>query len=307
MNITVLGSGAMGSLFGGLLTADGHDLTLVDVWKEHIETMKERGLVISTPEGTERNIEVEATADPSSIGNADLVIVFVKSYQTKEALQDTSGFFDENVDVLTLQNGLGNPETISEYVPEKNIIAGVTAHGSTLKNPGHIIHAGVGPTKIGRYFTENDEKVSQLSKILTSAGFETEVTERIREEIWEKLLVNVGINPPTALARVRNGLLVETEAGEELIETIVNEALQVAVEEGVNVREDIVNHVKNVASSTSANKSSMLQDIEAGKKTEIEYLTGSIVRRAEKHDIEVPINRTLKHLVELSERTQNGT
>lgn len=301
MEINVIGSGAMGSLFGGLLAKSGQNVTLYDRGKEHVEKINEDGLKISTPENHQKIIDVKATTNPSSLGTPDLAIIFVKSKDTRQVMRETSEIYGKNTDVLTLQNGLGNPEIIAEHVSEKNIIAGVTSHGSTEKGPGHVVHAGEGPTAIGRYFVENGETVHKIANILTSAGVETEVSDNIRDKIWEKVLVNIAINLPTALARVKNGVLVETEAGNQLIETIVKEARAVAEKEKAKIRNDIVDYAKEIAKKTSENKSSMLQDIEAGRKTEVEQLAGEIVKRAKSYGISVPINRALRGLILLAE------
>ncbi|KXB07604.1 hypothetical protein AKJ51_00940 [candidate division MSBL1 archaeon SCGC-AAA382A20] len=306
MNITVIGSGAMGSLFGGMLTEEGHNVTLFDVWEEHIEAMNNHGLKIRTLEGKKKNIEVKATTNSSFIDHTDLAIIFVKSTQTREAAKGTYDILTENVEVLTLQNGLGNPEIIKEFAPEENIIAGVTTHGSTLESPGRITHAGSGPTTIGRYFTKNDEKVHKVAEVLSSAGFDTTTSNNIKSKIWEKLLVNIGINYPTALGRVRNGLLTKTKTGERLIESSIREAMKVARKEGIKLRKDLVEYAKKIASSTGDNKSSMLQDIEKGKMTETKNLAGAIVRRAEKHNLEVPINRTFNDLIKTAEHRSNS-
>ncbi|WP_248906051.1 ketopantoate reductase family protein [Halocatena marina] len=302
MDIAILGSGAMGSLFGGLLSADGHDVTLIDVWEKHVHTINESGLTITELNGTERTVDVPAVSDPDAAAPVDLVVVFVKSTDTKTALADAEPILD-TADVLTLQNGLGNPETIAEFVSETQIIAGVTAHGSTLEAPGHISHAGVGSTSIGRYFDENDPTVEYIAEAFSRAGIDTEVTDDIRDAVWEKVLVNVGINASTALSRVQNGRLADTKPGTRLLQAAVTEAIAVARSEGRTVREDIVSHVKAVAEATGANTSSMRQDIEAGRQTEIERLNGEIVRLADQHDIEVPINRTMADLVRLAERS----
>lgn len=305
MKTAIIGSGAMGSLFGGLLAADGHDVTLVDVWEEHVRAINENGLALATPDGEERTIDVRAVTDSNGIGSVDLVVVFVKSTHTEEALRDAKPILD-GADVLTLQNGLGNPETIAEYVPEERIVAGVTAHGSTLEGPGRITHAGEGQTTVGRYFTENDTDVERVADALTAAGIETNVADDARDAVWEKVLVNAGINAITALARVRNGRLVKTDSGARLLEAAVTEAVAVAQAEDRTVRDDVVSYVRDVAEATGANESSMRQDIETGRETEIEYLNAEVVRRADRHDIEVPVNRTLTDLVRLAEHGDAG-
>ena len=301
MNIAVIGSGAMGSLYGGLLAADGATVTLFDVWREHVEAIRTTGLTMETPDGTVETIPVDATTDPEEIGTIDLAILFVKSNQTRVAIEGLEQYLD-SASVLTLQNGLGNPKEIATNVDRRSIIAGVTAHGSTLIGPGHIRHAGRGPTVIGNYFVENDERVTTIANRFESAEIETTVSTNVEQEIWEKVAVNVGINAASALANVPNGDLSVTEPGSRLLEAAVSEFVSVADAEGHKIREDIVAHVRDVAQETGANKSSMRQDLEGGRRTEIETLNGEIVRRAERHGIDVPVNRTLADLIRLAER-----
>lgn len=301
MEVVIIGSGAMGSLFGGRLAADEHDVTLVDTWEEHVRALNENGLVISTPDGTEQTIEVTAVTDPATIESIDVAIIFVKSIHTESALQDSAPILEDEVDVITVQNGLGNPETIAHYVPEEHVIAGTTAQGAILEGPGHITHAGQGPTLIGRYYGESDDKDYEIADQFTSAGIETEVTNTVKDIIWEKVLVNIGINAATALAKVQNGLIARTDSGRQIAKMAVSEAIVVAQAEGRSIRDDMVEYVMEVSESTAPNKSSMCQDLEAGRKTEIETLNAEIIRRAERHEISVPVNRTLTNLIRLAE------
>lgn len=307
LRVAVIGSGAMGSLYGGRLAASGVEVTLVDIWTEHIETIREQGLRITSSDD-EETIDVAATTNPESIESVELVLLFVKSTATETAMADAAetGLLND-ADVLTLQNGLGNPETIAEFVPEKRVIAGVTSHGATMDGPGQIFHAGAGPTSIGRYFAENDDHVKRIARTLQDAGFETIVTDAVRDAIWEKVLVNIGINAPTALARVKNGTLATTAPGRRIVETAVMEAARVAHSEGHDIRQDIVDHVLAVAETTGGNRSSMRQDVEAGRKTEIEKLHGAVVARADRVDINAPVNRTLADLVRLAETDTEET
>jgi 2-dehydropantoate 2-reductase len=299
MRVAILGSGAMGSLYGGRLAQSGVEVTLVDIWDEHVETIQSDGLRIATDDGVD-GVDVAATTDPDAVGPVDLVVVFVKSTATETAMADAeeAGLL-EGADVLTLQNGLGNPETIAEFVSAERVIAGVTSHGATLEGPGRIFHAGAGPTVIGRYFTANDERVEAIADAFREAGFETDVIDAVETAIWEKVLVNIGINAPTALARVENGALAATAPGRRLVEAAVTEAAEVAHAQGYEIRDDIVEHVLAAAEATGENRSSMRQDGEAGRRTEIERLHGAVVDRAESAGIDVPVNRTLADLVRL--------
>lgn len=311
MEIAVVGAGSMGSLFGGLLAADGADVTLVNRSLEHVEAINEHGLVLvddTGPERTERLVSVPATTQPGAIGTVDLVLLFVKSHATAAAMADATPLLGPATDVLTLQNGLGNAETIAEHVPDERVLAGVTTHGAIREAPGRVRHTGLGDTVIGRYFggeggadSGDDQRVREIADRFVDAGIPTDVATDVPTLLWEKVLVNVGINAPTALARVPNGALVESDAGERLLERAVREAEQVARATGHDVREDIVDYTRSVAERTAGNHSSMRQDVESGRRTEVEALYGAVVEHAEGTDSAAPVCRTLADLVRLTE------
>lgn len=300
MRIAVLGGGAMGSLFGGLL-ADVADVTLLDRSAEHVGRIADRGLTIERPDGAERTVRPAATTDPAAVGPAELLLVLVKSHETAAAMADAAPIHDDATTVLTLQNGLGNAETIAEYVPEENVLAGTTAHGATRPSAGRVRHAGAGPTRIGRHVGPPDARVGTVAETFRAAEIDVEVVADIRDAVWEKVLVNVGINAATALARVPNGALVEDAAGRRLVERAVEEAVAVARAEGRTIPDDALERTLDVARATATNRSSMRRDVETGERTEIEALNGAVVDRAAAHGLAVPANRTLTDLVRLAE------
>jgi len=293
MKIAVVGAGAMGSLFGGLLAASGEDVTLVDVWREHVEAINTEGLKIGSQEGS-RTVNVKATTDPSSVGPVDLIILFVKSYDTLEATRDALSMVSEDTVFLSLQNGLGNIEKISKAVGSDRVIPGTTAHGCTLIGPGEIFHAGSGPTIIGELDGRVTERARSIRDALEGAGFETEISRNINGALWSKVLVNVGINPLTALNGLRNGELLDHPDIMETMRGAVEEAVRVAEALGVDLgKGDHVERVYDVARATASNRSSMLQDVERGRRTEIDALNGAIVDSARRLGLEVPVNETL--------------
>jgi len=303
MQIAVLGAGAMGSLLGGFLSGAGHDVTLVGRSPAHPRAVAERGLTIVGLDGVERTVSLDATTDHAAVAGTDLLVVFVKSYDTDGAMAGVAPHLDGET-VLTLQNGLGNAETIAEYVAPERVVAGTTAQGAILETPGRVRHTGDGPTALGRYFAPNDAGGESLAAMLSEAGVETSVAPDVRDAIWEKVLVNVGINAVTALAGVTNGELAVAPAGRRLVERAVSEAALVAEAEGRTVPGDIVARTEAVAEATAANHSSMRQDLEAGRRTEIDQLNGAIVERAAAHDVPTPVNETLADLVRLAESEQ---
>ena len=297
MKIAVVGAGAMGSLFGGLLTESGADVWLLDIWAEHVKAINENGLNIER-EDKFRSVSVKATTDPNRIGISDLVIIFVKSTNTSQAAKTAKFLMDDSSLILTLQNGMGNADTIAEVIEPTRIIAGTTSHGATMLGPGSIRHAGIGPTTIGMWADGGKDKALYIAKFLTEAGIKTEAVDDIQSVIWNKLLVNVGINAITALTGIKNGQLLDLSATQDISRAAVEEAMELARAQGVMIREDSVGHVFEIAKATSPNRSSMGQDVDNKRLTEIEAINGFVVREASKIGLKVPVNKTLTALIE---------
>jgi 2-dehydropantoate 2-reductase len=306
MRVVVQGPGSLGSLVAGLLAAAGEDVALLGrPDSDHLDRVAAEGLVVEGPDGSQTTTHPATATDPAVVADADLVVVCVKSYDTEAAAEALSGSL-AGAGVLTLQNGLGNAETLAEYVPETAVLAGTTTHGAVLEGPGVVRHAGAGETTVGRYAGETDGFVREVADTLSAAGLGAAVTDDPQRAVWTKVLVNVGINAATALARVPNGALVEHEAGERLLERAVEEGATVARAEGVDVPDDAVERAREVAQRTASNHSSMRQDLERGSRTEVEALHGALADRAREHGVDAPVNQTLADLVRLAERAGGG-
>lgn len=301
MHVAVVGAGPIGTLFAGYLGTVVDRMTIVGRPGPHLDAIDSDGIRIETGTGTNLVTGITGTPDHETVADADWLLLAVKSYDTASAMADVEPSLDDTP-VLTIQNGLDNAETIAEYVPRESIIAGTTTHGATKPSPGTVDHAGTGATTIGRYFASNDATVNDIAETLTAAGIQTSVTDRPRDAVWEKVLVNVGINAATALARVPNGELVHTAAGERLVERAVQEGVEVAQAVGRTIPEDVGERAKQVARRTADNRSSMLQDLESGSRTEIDALNGAIVDRGRVPGVPTPINETLTDLVRLAEQ-----
>ena len=299
MKVAIVGAGAMGSLFGALLAEGGHEVWLCDIWQEHIKALKQNGLKIEHV-GEIRNVNLNASSDPRQIGESELVLIFVKSTQTKSAAESAALLAGRNGWVMTLQNGMGNAETIAEHIPSNRILAGTTAHGATMLEAGSIRHAGAGPTTLGMWAGgEREFRIArQIADQFTRAGIEATAVEAVRPVIWDKLLVNVGINAITALTGIKNGQILDLESTRELSRAAVEEAASVARAQGIEIRKDPAAHVFQVAAATAANRSSMGQDIDHRRPTEIKAINGFVVREAESMGIAAPVNRALTALVE---------
>lgn len=303
MKIAIIGAGAMGSLYGGGLSASGNEVYLVDLWKDHVDMINDKGLTIM--EGKTGTVaRPVAVTESKNIGTVDLAIIFVKSIHTEIAVKNNKCVLGENTFVLSLQNGYGNIEKIARFVKEENIIAGTTAHGATMVGPGCIEHAGIGDTHIGLVKNSNLERLEEVRNILEKAGFRTCISENVMELIWAKILINVGINALTAILQIRNGQLLEYEESVEMMNLAVTEAVGVANASGMSFdAEKTIEIVAGVASKTARNKSSMLQDRLNGRKTEIDTINGAIVSVGSKHGIETPVNVMLTNLIKIIEKT----
>jgi len=297
VKIAVIGAGAMGSLFGALLTESGEDVWLYDIWEEHVKAINEKGLGIER-EGKVRKVTVNATTDKRKIGKTDLAIIFVKSNQTGDAARTASELTGNNGFILTLQNGMGNADIIGEIIDPDRIIAGTTSHGATMLRPGSIRHAGTGPTLIGMWSDIQKTGIQKIADVFNKAGIITETVDDVRSVIWAKLLVNVGINAITALTGIKNGRILDLSVTKELSRVAVKEAIEVAKAQGVKVADNTIEHIFQVAVATSANRSSMGQDVDNKRQTEINAINGAVVKEAQKLGVKVPVNQTLTALVE---------
>ncbi len=300
MKITVIGSGAMGCLFGGLLTEAGQQVQLLDVWPEHVQALNDKGLSI-TREGQERIIPVQATSDPSTISRTELGVIFVKHGQSGDAARTAAQLLDPDGLVLSLQNGMGNGEIISDIVGKERLICGTTAQGAMLLGPGRIQHSGQGKTVIGSWDGTGRARAEELAALFALAGIETTVEEDILPVLWNKLFANVGINAITALTNTRNGQLPEQAESRELMREVVQEAITVARTLEIPLAEDVQENVEAIARATASNRSSMGQDVDGCRVTEIDAINGYIVRRAAELGIPVPVNTTLVRLIKILE------
>ncbi len=303
MKVSIIGSGAMGSLFGGRLSLAGHEVILYDVYREHVDAVKRDGLAIEQAGSAEVTVaRPGASVDPDDVRGSKAMIVFVKSTATEEAARQFARYAAADTVVLTLQNGLGNEAIIRRHFGAERTAAGVTSQGATFLGPGRIRHAGRGPTHIGMADGQA-AKLAPLAAALNAAGFETHVEADVAGLIWSKLIVNVGINALTALMGQPNGRLLDFNETKAIMADLVSEALAVAARRGVRIAHaNSLQTVYEVARMTGANRSSMLQDFDRGRPSEIDFINGAIVREAAELGISVPVNTTLTRLIRALEK-----
>jgi 2-dehydropantoate 2-reductase len=301
MKIVIMGAGAMGSLFGGHLARSEEEVWLVGNRKEKIDAILSVGLTIEKNEKTQI-IRVNATSDVASVGKADLVIFFIKTYHTEKAVSNALVLQKEDTTFLTLQNGLGNEDVICKKVNRSNVMLGVTNHGATLIRPGYIRHAGWGKTYIGELDGKITDRATHIAQIFSSVGIETKVSPNIHDLVWNKLLTNVGINALTALTGLKNGQLLDYPETLRLMEALVSEASEVARKKGIQIEKNPIDKVKAIAEATRKNRSSMGQDFDYRRRTEIDAINGVVAREAERLGMSVPYNQMITDLVKVIEK-----
>jgi len=297
MRIAIVGPGAMGCLFAGLLAEGGMDVFLIDHRPERARKIDEIGVTIESGE-KKRTAPVRAFSDPGAAREADGVVFMVKAYSTAGASERIASHVGGTAWVMSVQNGLGNTEILTNVFGEERVLAGTTSHGATLIEPGAVRHAGAGETTIGELGESNSERVNEIAAAFSAAGIETGVSTNVKGALWRKLLINVGINPITALLRIRNGELMRRESARTLMRMAVYEAESVSRVAKVKLEiPSVFELVETVALKTGDNWSSMCQDVTAGRMTEIDFICGAIVREGERNNIPTPVNRTMRDLI----------
>ncbi len=303
--VAVVGAGAMGALFGGLLREGGLDVTLVDVWREHVAAIRAEGLGI-VGYGGDRRIPIIATDDPSECGAVDVVLVQCKAANTTEAMRTAlrGGLFGEDTVAISFQNGLGNEETIAEVVGDARVLGGVTAQGASVEGPGCVRNYAELPSVIGEMGGGVSARARAIADAFTRHGLPTSASEDIRRDIWKKLMANIGISAASGVSNLTLGELMAIPELRAVCYSAVDEAAGVASAEGVEMSREESHEVLDEivgGGGTGANKSSLCVDILNERPTEIDCINGAVAARGAARGIATPINSTLVALVKALE------
>jgi len=297
MRVGIVGPGAIGGLFGAVLTRGGLDVTLIDKRPERAKQLSEQGIRIEGKGGT-YTAPVKIVAYPLPSEPFEVVVVAVKAYDTRAATEQFAPAVGPDTAVVSVQNGLGNAEILVAAFGADRVLGGATNQGANVLATGRIDHAGVAGTTIGEIDGTISDRASRIAEAFTGAGLETAVSENIQGIIWTKLLINVAINPLVALLRVRNGVLAEHDETLDLMRLAVGEAWDVAKAKGVTLLvDDPVARAVEVAQTTAGNIASMHQDVRHGRRTEIDFITGAVVREGARVGVPTPYNQALTLLV----------
>jgi 2-dehydropantoate 2-reductase len=301
MKIVIVGPGAMGCLFAAFLSKSKEEVWLLDKNKENAAKLNEIGVSLEGVSGTWQ-AKPKTTANVGDISKADLILICVKSFHTKQAVEQVKALLQTNTKIMTLQNGIGNIEIIAELTGEDRVIGGITNEGATLISTGIIRHAGHGETIIGTLDGKVPVEMRSIREIFNKVGLQTKMSRDIKALAWSKLIINVGINALTAITRLPNGKLTEFEGTKRILRDAVTEAIRIAKRKRIKlIYDDPLAKVEAVCEGTSTNISSMLQDVLRKKHTEIDFINGVIVRFGQELGIAVPTNKLLVDLVKTIE------
>ena len=295
MKICFLGAGALGSAIGGVLTEAGNEVWLVDRGQEHVAAINARGLALRE-DGVDRTVAARARTSVEGIGPADLVVVLVKSFHTRAAIEGAGALVGPDTVVVSLQNGLGHEDILAEAVGRDKVIAGKTYVGGVLLGPGRVI-AGIRgkETVIGELDGRITERARRIADTFTGAGLATTVSDNIMGAMWDKLLVNVATGALCAITRLPYGELYAVPEIEACAIAAVAEAMAVAAASGIRLSSSAPRDAWTLAAEgmPAEFKTSMLQSLEKGSVTEVDYINGAVVRWGERCEVPTPVNRTL--------------
>ena len=294
LKVAVMGAGAVGCYFGGMLARAGHDVTLV-ARAAHVEAIARDGLRMQTKTFDE-HVRLQAATEAAAARGADLVLFCVKSMDTESAGRQLQPFLRPDTLVLCLQNGVDNADRLRGVLPEHAVAAAVVYVATEMAGPGHLKHHGRGELVI-----EPAAGSDRAAQALVASGVPTEISDNVRGALWMKLLLNCAYNAISAIAQQPYGANVQGEGIWEVMHEVVDECLAVAKADGVQIPGDAHSATRKLVESMPAQYSSTAQDLARGKPTEIDFLNGYVVRRGQALGIPTPANRVLWALVKLLE------
>lgn len=296
MKVTVLGCGALGSLMAFRLSRAGTDVQVCQRPGPQLDALKSSGIVFLDQDGKEERARCRVASSLSQLEKADVTLVMVKSYQTEEATLQLPGHLRPSGIVLTLQNGLGNAEILASVLGEEKVAAGTCTYGAHRLGPGRIAWGGDGLIRLGPWKKGVD--LAFAAALLEKSGLQTRLEEDPRIALWEKVILNAAVNTVSALTRLENGEMLVNPDTLGLIDGIVGEGVEAARLSGLELEnESMRGLVMSVLEKTSKNRTSMLQDVENGRRTEIDAIVGTLVEAGRKNGISLPRLETVYALI----------
>ncbi len=303
MKIAIIGVGAMGSIYAGLLAdKGGHDVWAVDTWKDHVEAIRKNGLRVEGASG-DRTVRLNATADPSDVKDADLVIIATKDDGVAGAARAALAMAKPDAPILTIQNGLGSADKVAEIVGSKRILMGVVGgFGASMKGPGHAHHNGMEFLRLGEMDGGLTPRLETVKQAWEAGSFKVLAFDDIHKMVWEKLICNCTYSGPCALTGLRVGEVQANPNAWSIAAACANEAYLVAMAKGIRLDfDDPVRYVRDFGQKIPNARPSMLLDHMAGRPAEVDNINGAIPREGAKVGIATPVNSVVVALLKAKE------
>lgn len=296
MRIAVIGAGAMGSIYGGHLSLH-NDVYLIDTNPQVIEALNKNGLTIEE-NGTQNVYHPHAATSSEGIDHVDLIILFVKALYSRAALSGNKNLIGPDTYVLTLQNGSGHEDILSEFVAHDHIIIGTTEDNGAVLGFGHIRHGGVGNTNVGMLVEDKEGFLPKLKDAFDCCGFNVRIQPKIQQLIWNKLFTNVSFSAVTGLLKCNMGYIASDPYAWNLTKILLHEAVEVAHALGLEADEAaLTEEVRSISNNNPEGVTSICADMRAGRRTEVDTISGSVVRAAKKVGVSVPCQEFLVNAI----------
>lgn len=297
MNITILGAGAMGALFGGYLSEKNH-VWLVDVDAERIACIAQNGVRVREKDGSEQVFYPKAVTDTQGLPQMDLIVVFVKSMFTVAALEKNRALIGPDTYLMTLQNGAGHEGKLLQFADADHVIIGSTQHNSSIIDNGYVNHGGSGASSIG-LLGGTSERVAHIAETFTACGFECTTSNEVKAQIWKKLFTNTAASSLTAVLQVPLGFIYEDENARALMHALCKEAVAVANAQGFTSfnEAEVIADVETVCKNAPNGYTSIYADVKAGARSEVDTISGSVVEAAKELNISVPYHEMVVGLI----------
>ena len=293
----------MGSVYAGLFASAGHEVWAIDTWREHVEAMRSNGLRLEGASG-DRTVKLNATTDPKDAGKCDLVVLATKAMHVQQAASSITSLLGGETPVLSIQNGLGGPETAASVLGREKVMVGVVGgFGASMRGPGHAHHNGMELVRLGEFGGPITPRLRKVEDAWKSAGFRVKVFDDIDQLVWEKLLCNCAYSGPCGLSEGTISDVMNDPDLARLSADCATEGFRVARKKGVRLGfDDPVAYVRDFGSKIPNARPSVLLDLIAKRKSEIDVINGSIPRVGAELGMEAPVNATVTALVKAKER-----
>ncbi len=303
MKIAIVGTGAMGSVYAGLFASAGHEVWAIDRWREHVDAMREKGLRLEGASG-DRTVRVNATTDPREAGPCDLVVLATKAMHVASAAGTIAPLLKAETPVLSIQNGLGGPDAAASVLGKERVMVGVVGgFGASMRAPGHAHHNGMELVRLGEFGGPITARLKQVEETWRSAGFRVKLFDDIDQLVWEKLICNCSLSGPCAISGLTTGEVMEDPDLARVSAACATEGFLVAKKKGVKLGfDDPVAYTRDFASKIPLARPSVLLDLLAKRKSEIDVINGSIPRVGRQVGVTAPVNEAVTALVLAKER-----